>query len=277
MGEVPEAVGRAVEALGDPRSVPDLRWIERLTGSNRESVENVLAEVGELITVERAIRSAHLAGGRVQYAAFRAPFELYAMVRLTQPTHVVETGVSSGVSSAHVLLALLKNRSGTLHSIDLPTRQRDAVLGTDESIVSLPPGRATGWAIPESLTGGWDLRIGPSQEVLPKLCEEVDRIGLFLHDSLHTPTHLTFELATARPRFTEGSIVLADNTVWTGISFPRFAKTLGVPVVRRGRTDLVGLRFPADPRPAVTKPRRTSSPRTRRPRRTRSTRATRSR
>ncbi len=155
--------------------------------------------------------------------------------------------MSSGVSSAHFLAALARNRTGRLHSIDLPTRQRGPTLGRGESPVSLPPGRRTGWAVPERLRGSWDLRIGPSQKHLPALVEELDSIGLFLHDDLHTSAHLTFELETVRPKLAPEAVVLADNTIWTGEAFPRFARSVGAPVVRRGRGDLVGLRLPPLP------------------------------
>ena len=163
------------------------------------------------------------------------------------PARVLETGVSSGVSSAHLLLGLRANRSGRLTSIDLPTRQRGARLARGESPVSLPPGREPGWAVPATLRRGWDLRIGPAQELLPRVASEGGPIGLFLHDDLHTPAHLTFELAALRPRLVPGAVVLADNTVWTGDAFPRFARALGVPMVRRRRSDLVGARLPPAP------------------------------
>jgi len=75
------------------------------------------------------------------------------------------------------------------------------------------------------------------------LVDELPSIGLFLHDSLHTPAHLTFELETVRARLVDGAVVLADNTEWTGAAFPSFATEIGAPVVRRRRSDLVGLRF----------------------------------
>ena len=152
--------------------------------------------------------------------------------------------MSSGVSSAHFLLALARNRHGRLHSVDWPTWQRGADLGAKESIVAIPPGRSSGWAVPERLKSGWDLRIGLSQDLLPKLAAELPSIGLFLHDDRHTSAHLAFELATVRPKLYEGAVVLADNTAWTGTAFPRFAKRVGVPWYPRGRSDLVGLRFP---------------------------------
>lgn len=242
---VQEVVGRARRALGDRRVGGSVRWLHALTGAPYGRLQAVLREVEALLPVQHAIRTAQREGGRSSYAQIRAPLELYALVRLLRPDHVVETGVSSGVSSAHFLLALRRNRHGSLHSIDRPTRQRGSVLRADESPVSLPPGRDTGWAMPASLRPGWDLRIGPSEELLPRLLEELPSVGLFLHDSLHTPKHLTFELETVRPKLVRGAVVLADNTIWTGESFPRFARSLGVRCYARGRSDLVGLRVPS--------------------------------
>ncbi len=240
-----EAVAAARRALGDPRARPNRRWLARLSGATDPEIDTVLAELRALVAIEAEIRENHRTGGRPHYAQFRAPFELYALVRLTRPEHVVETGVSSGVSSAHFLLALERNGRGRLHSIDRPTPQRGARFGPTDSPVALPPGRSSGWAVPERLRRGWDLRIGPSEAHLPRLAKELGSIGLFLHDSHHTPAHLTFELETVRPRLPPGAVVLADNTVWTGASFPRFARSLGVRVHRRGRTDLVGLTLPS--------------------------------
>ncbi len=204
----------------------------------------MLRECGAFVSVEQSIRAAHLRGGRRFYAQFRAPLELYALVRLTGAREIVETGVSSGVSSAHFLLGLRRNRRGRLHSIDQPMVQRSTRLAPDESVVAVPPGATSGWAVPAPLRRGWDLRIGRSERLLPRLVAELDRIDLFLHDSRHTPAHLRFELDTVRPKLRSGSIVLADNTTTTGRAFERFADRLGARVARRGRSDLVGLRVP---------------------------------
>jgi hypothetical protein len=240
----PPLIARAAEALGDPRSMPDCQWASALLGVSRTRVEEAMDELGRFESLERAIREKHRAGGRDFYAQLRAPFELYALARLAKPDHVVETGVSSGVSSAHVLLALRENGRGLLHSIDLPVSQRGPQLSEKESPVSLPPGRESGWAVPEELVSGWDLWVGPSEALLPQLVAELDRVDLFLHDSLHTPEHLAFELDTIRPKLKPGSIVLADNTEWTGRAFDRFAESIGAVVHRRGGSDLVGLRVP---------------------------------
>lgn len=246
--EVPAPVRATVEkaraTLGDRRAAIRYDWLRRLSGASTEQLVNVLAELEDLLPFEAQIRREHRLAGRPHYAQFRAPFELYALVRLTRPDHVVETGVSSGVSSAHFLLGVRKNRHGVVHSVDRPLPQRGERFSRNESPVALPPGRSSGWALPPELRDGWDLRLGPSEQLLPALVGELPSVGIFLHDSLHTPTHLTFELATVRPKLRAGAVVLADNTVWTGQAFPRFAREVGVSVARRGRSDLVGLRIP---------------------------------
>lgn len=242
-----EAVARARRALGDRRATPNIAWLSTLTGANRRRLSGALEELEDLLPMEEEIRHRHLAAGRPSYAQIRAPFELYALVRLLEPEHVVETGVSSGVSSAHLLAGLKRNRRGRLHSIDLPTRQQGASLRPDESPVSLPPGLETGWAVPDALRTRWDLRIGPAQKLLPPLADELPRIGLFLHDDLHTPEHLRFELRTVFPHLAPSAVVLADNTAWTGDAFPEFARSIGARMARRGRGDLVGLRLAGAP------------------------------
>lgn len=238
------ATARARRALGDPRAAVNVRWLRALSGASNERILEVLGEVDSLVPVEEEIHRRHVAGGRANYAQFSAPLELYALVRLLQPRHVIETGVSSGLSSAHFLLALEKNRSGTLHSIDLPTPQRGPVLAKDESPVSIPPGLASGWAVPFR-SSRWDLRIGDAALVLPALLGELPGVDLFLHDDLHTPERLDLELSLLRPKLPPGAPVLADNTQWTGDSFDRFASELHAKVARRGSSDLVGLRMPA--------------------------------
>ncbi|MCI4326204.1 MAG: class I SAM-dependent methyltransferase [Thermoplasmata archaeon] len=235
----------------DRRAHPHPEWVAALTGASGPEVARALRDIDRHVAEETEIHQRLHDGGRSFYAQIRSPLDLYAIARLARPDAVVETGVSSGISSAHFLMALQDSRRGRLFSIDLPTRQRGPKLGARESPVSLPPGRSTGWAVPDRLRRRWDLRIGPSQTLLPGAATDAGTIGVFLHDSLHTPRHLAFELATIAPRLAPGAVVMADNTTWTGRAFDRFAESLGAPVVRCGRSDLVGLRVPTDGPPAT--------------------------
>ncbi|HEV2165674.1 MAG TPA: class I SAM-dependent methyltransferase [Thermoplasmata archaeon] len=241
-----------VRAIGDERALPDLEWVAHLAGATTERVSAVLEDLRRHLDDVASIRSSHASAGREFYAQICAPFELYALTRLLRPSHIVEAGVSSGVSSSHFLLGLLDNGAGALHSIDLPTLQKGPELGKGESPVSLPPDRSSGWAVPQELTLSWDLRIGPSEALLPGLVESLPAVDLFLHDDLHTATHLTFELEAIRPKLHVGSVVLADNTKWTGKAFDRFAASYGAAIQRRRGSDLVGIRVPPlENRPAA--------------------------
>lgn len=123
----------------------------------------------------------------------------YALVRAARPDLIVETGVASGVSSAHFLLALEKNGAGRLVSIDLPQER------------FLPKGEDPGWMVPDGLRGGWDLRLGDARQLLSEVLAEVDRVDLFVHDSLHTREHMLFELRTAHPKVRPGGHLICDD------------------------------------------------------------------
>jgi hypothetical protein len=240
-----------VGLLGDRRARPDLGWVASLTGRTEAEVRATIAGLGRHAPLLAALHRRHQEGGRAFYAQISAPLELYALVRLGRPRHIVELGVSSGVSSSAFLLGLRDNRVGRLHSIDQPIEQKGPELAPGESIVSVPPHRSSGWAVPAALRRRWDLRIGPSERLLEPLVGELPEIDLFLHDDLHTPAHLAWELRTIRTKLPPGALVLADNTQWTGRSFDRFARSVGARVRRRRGTDLVALAMP----PAVAPPR----------------------
>ena len=233
--------------MGDPgvpiEESPDEGWVTGLTGAPAPEVRKVLAEAEADREFWDEVMRAHRGGGRESYAQIRAPFELYAMARLLRPRHVVEVGVSSGVSSSAFLRAIQRNGTGVLHSIDLPTPQKGARFdaGTD-SPVALPPGHRSGWAVPPSVRAGWDLRIGSSRDLLPPLVGELPEIGIFLHDSLHTFEHATFEFTTVAPKVPVGGVVVADNCNWLDHALEAFAPRLGGPVRFRRGFDLGAVR-----------------------------------
>lgn len=133
----------------------------------------------------------------------------YAAVRGLAPDIVVETGVASGVSSSYLLLALDKNGLGRLHSIELG----------DERY--LPPGKPPGWIVPERLKSRWDLRIGDSRVLLPKLLAEIGKVDVFIHDSLHTYDQMMWEYRAAYPFLRPRALLISDDAGWNP-AFPEF-------------------------------------------------------
>jgi predicted O-methyltransferase YrrM len=145
----------------------------------------------------------HLRHCRVDIGYGFPQAEVYAIVRAFKPRVIVETGVASGLSSAHILRAIAKNGTGTLYSIDLPNVQQGSVL---------PEGRTSGWIVPHSLRGPWKLRIGDSRKALPDLLGTLGHIDMFLHDSDHSYEHMSFEFEEAFPRLERGGLLMSDDT-----------------------------------------------------------------
>jgi predicted O-methyltransferase YrrM len=133
---------------------------------------------------------------------FPGAAELYVVVRATKPRVIVETGVASGISSAHILRALAANESGALYSIDLPNVQEGSVL---------PTGRTSGWMVPASLKRRWELRLGDSRELLPELLRTLEHVDLFLHDSDHSYEYMSWEFEQAFPRLADGGLLMSDD------------------------------------------------------------------
>ena len=165
--------------------------------------------LAEVLRYRRELRDdrefqGHLARcmGDVPYV-FPGAAELYVVVRAIKPRVLVETGVASGVSSAHILRALAANGTGTLHSIDLPNVQQGSVL---------PDGRASGWIVPDSLRFRWKLQIGDSRKLLPDVLGALGQVDLFLHDSDHSYENMVFEFEQAFPRLAPGGLLLSDDT-----------------------------------------------------------------
>lgn len=188
---------------------PDVPWVAALSGQSlgraKEAVDEAVAEQRLFRHLERE----HRREGRESYIEIDAPLELYALTRLLKPSHVLEVGVSSGVSSTYILQALERNGRGTLHSVDRPKRP-PANRSTQPSW-SLPPGRFTGWAVPPGLRPRWDLRIGDKKVVLPLLAEELDRVGLFVYDVPHRDVETRGEFRTLDASLPAGAVAIADH------------------------------------------------------------------
>jgi Methyltransferase domain len=194
-------------------ATPDVGWVAALAGVSDRRARAALAEAAAERRLFRHIADAHRAGGRPSYIEIDAPFELYAIARLGRPRHVLEVGVASGVSSAYLLRALERNAYGTLHSIDRPqfnghggTRRRP-----DTASWVIPDGQSSGWAVPMSLRGRWDLRLGDKKAVIPILADDLPRIDLVVYDVPHSCQDLAREFRTLDRRFARNGVAITDH------------------------------------------------------------------
>jgi len=191
------------------RSRPEISWVSKVTGTPVERAERAVNEIivhSELIEeLSRNIGNT----GRSYYAQFPAPLELFALVRLTRPQNLVESGVASGVSSMFLLLGIKANSAGVLHSIDFPVFRKGS---RGNESWAIPQGMSSGWAVPSKLRGRWDLRQGRSEDLLKPLLKEVGMLDLYCHDSPVDIRHFEFEMKSIREHLRPGSLVVADNT-----------------------------------------------------------------
>lgn len=203
----------AASSLYRELALSDERFLSLLTGVPARRIRGFLSEplqheflAPSLQEAESFFKSADIMSADV-YA--KKVLLQYAAIRAFAPDIVVETGVANGVSSAYLLLALEKNRRGRLYSIEVGDSRY------------LPPEKAPGWIVPDQFKSRWDLRIGDSGELLPKLLAELGTTDVFIHDSLHTYEHMLWEYRKAYPRLKPGGLLISDDAAWNP-AFPEF-------------------------------------------------------
>ena len=206
-GKVPNRAWQPVldEVMAEARTVPGFDQVME----RKVFVETTLADL------ERRYRS-HFVAGWVNLVD--AQF-LYWIVRRLKPKTVVQTGVSNGLSSAYIMLALAKNGpEGRLHVIDLPYifdpadphwTQTGYVHG-----VVIPQGKSSGWLVPDVYRDRFEVAVGDAKELLPPLIDRLDAIDMFFHDSDHTYNHMMFEFDQAMRKLTPNSVIVADDISW---------------------------------------------------------------
>jgi hypothetical protein len=182
-----------------------------LTGADPATLDSFFAELAPLhAELLGAVSDLPSAGAMMQ-----APL-LYLLVRAGRPKQVVETGVSSGFSARLILEALQRNGEGRLWSIGI---EKLGIGTIDAAARATVQSRPVGWLVPERLRPRWQLRIGMSEDLLPRVLElEARPLDLFVHDSLHHYDRMTEEYNLAWPRLAPGGWLLShdihNNRAW---------------------------------------------------------------
>ena len=207
------------DALAEAKTVPHAKQVfER-----RDYIEKYMSDIA-------AKYGAYYAAGWVNLddALF-----LYWLVRQLKPKTIVQTGVCNGLSSAFMMLGLVKNGpEGKPHVIDLPPvfdpkdpgwTAKGKVYG-----VVIPEGKSSGWMVPDAYRDRFEVRTGDAKKLLPKLVDDVNSIDFFYHDSDHTYDHMMFEFREAKRKLKPGGLMVGDDISWNA-SLWDFADEYGVP------------------------------------------------
>jgi predicted O-methyltransferase YrrM len=192
-------------------------FILNLTQASRMEIQGYIAEITGNSKFLDLIQQKQTASGGRRYSSWDFGMStalgevLYTICRKQKPDVVVETGVSSGVSSSYILCALEWNKRGQLYSIDFPWWQ------------DYP----SGWRIPDYLRHRWHLIQGKSSETLLPTLKKVTEVDIFLHDSDHTYENMLWEFQTAWKYLKPAGLLLSHN-IDTNDAFHDFCQSVNV-------------------------------------------------
>ena len=184
----------------------DRNWFERLhelLGAPWPCTET--ERLGELLgEIDERLAALGVGTGRHTYgwysdAEVSLCSAVWCTVRHRRPEIAIETGVAHGVTSRVILEAMQRNDQGRLWSIDLPhplERQLHS---------------QTGAAVPDDRRDRWTYLEGSSRRRLGPLVAELGRVGLFVHDSLHTARNTLFEMERVASALEPGGVLLVDD------------------------------------------------------------------
>ncbi len=77
--------------------------------------------------------------------------------------------------------------------------------------IAVPIDRELGWVIPKHLRARWNLLLGESTKVLPRILKDVSQVDMFIHDSRHTYRTMIKEFSVVFPYLREGGFLLAHD------------------------------------------------------------------
>jgi len=136
----------------------------------------------------------------------------YALIREVRPKIVIETGTARGDLTSWILTAMHKNNEGKLISIDIPPKKDELTMTSSLSTEDV------GKLIPQVYRDRWEYHPADAKELLPKLLVEND-VDMFIHDSLHTRTHMLFEYNCARALMRPNTIIISHDILWNKAFF----------------------------------------------------------
>lgn len=175
-----------------------LSWfVARVSGRPIADAKDALSEIAldsRLVhQLQVAVRSSPRRGLMDQSVRLGRRMGWYALVRLLEPQHVVETGTDKGLGTCVLAAAVLRNGRGSVTTIDINPASGSLIVEPYGSVV--------------------DRRIGDSIEILASLAD----VDFFIHDSDHSASYESRELAAVTPTLTARATVLSDNSDATNV------------------------------------------------------------
>jgi len=170
-------------------------FLAAAAGRSGEAVDSYLRELSEDHELdERLAAKLRRRRDRNPRPKFGRRAGWYGLVRIFKPSLVVETGTHDGLGTAVLLRAV----------------ERNAAEGTIGRLLSFDVDPSSGWLVADADPDLLELHVGDTARVLEPAFDG-RAVGLFVHDSLHTYEHETFELETAVRHAAERLVLISDN------------------------------------------------------------------
>jgi predicted O-methyltransferase YrrM len=172
-----------------------LAWIAASFEAPEADVRRLAAELEDDAELAASL-AARLAGrGRRRRRLFYGRrLGWYVLARLSRPRLAIETGVHDGLGTAILGRALARNTAG----------------GHPGRLLSFDVNADCGWLVEPRLAGDHRIVIGDARKTLPEAIKD-EPVDFFIHDSLHTYEHETFEFERIAERAAPGAVLLSDN------------------------------------------------------------------
>jgi len=207
-----------------------MEFISRVTGARRASIESLIDECAHFLATDSDLKAKfgllarHSESGVATGEIRVHSYTLYVLVSALRPEWFLETGVANGKSSLMMLKSMAANGTGRLVSIDMATVETS---GADRHKAA---GMDIGWLVPDHLRDRWDLRIGSSHDILPKMSGDAPKFDIFMHDSLSNYENMMFEYTQARRLIKPCGLLISDD-IETCSAFDEFTRREGADVV----------------------------------------------
>ena len=172
-----------------------------------DEVELSPSKLIDELTQSEVLRNHDPHGEVAEQISIRTDRAVVASVALSLMPHaIVETGTSSGLASTIFIYPLIKKSNGYLFSIDLPHH-------TGWTEIKSTNISQSGALVPPS----WRKRhiniVEDAKLALPRILPKL-KPQIFIHDSLHTITHMLFEYSVARAFMPPKSLLVSDDILW---------------------------------------------------------------
>ena len=88
-----------------------------------------------------------------------------------------------------------------------------------------------GNAIPSKIQDRWKLITGTSSKKLDELFQSLEKVDIFLHDSLHTYKNMLLEFQTAWPFIKNSGFLLSDDIIGNNAFLEFYSANKGHPML----------------------------------------------